>query len=73
METFNGDSSSVYVQDTFFSLSNLQPGRNYSISISAVAQGIESVERSIYQATSKLSRYKNSKLISFLFWLQISS
>ena len=49
----NGDSSSIYVEDTFFSLSNLQPGRNYSISISAVAQGIESVERPIYQATSK--------------------
>ena len=53
LETFNGDSSSVFVQDSFFSLSNLQPGRNYSISISAVSQGIESVERSIFQATRK--------------------
>lgn len=55
LETFNGDSSSVFVQDSFFSLSNLQPGRNYSISISAVSQGIESVERSIFQATRKLN------------------
>jgi hypothetical protein len=54
LETFNGDSSSVVVSDTYFSLSNLQPGRNYSLSISAVSQGIESVERSIFQATSKL-------------------
>ena len=55
LETINGDSSSVYTVDSSFSLSNLQPGRNYSISISAVSQGIESAERSIYQATSKFS------------------
>ena len=59
----NGDSSSIYVEDTFFSLSNLQPGRNYSISISAVAQGIESIERPIYQATSEY----NSIFISIYF------
>lgn len=59
LETFNGDSSSIIVQDTFFSLSNLQPGRNYSISISAVAgssavsQQVESVARSIFTATRK--------------------
>ena len=76
LETFNGDSpsvpgsrdqtldsSSVYTDDTFFSLSNLQPGRNYSISISAVSQGIESVARSIYQATSKII-FLSSKMIS---------
>ena len=59
--TFNGDSSSVYVEDTSFSLSSLQPGRNYSISISAVAgsadvsQEVESEKRTIYQATRKIS------------------
>ena len=57
---FNGDSSSVYVQDTSFSLQSLQPGRNYSISISAVAgssdvsQEVESNKRTIYQATRKI-------------------
>lgn len=55
LETFNGDSSSVYVPDTYFSLSNLQPGRNYSLSIRAVSKGIESVERSLYQATRPAS------------------
>ncbi len=52
LETFNGDSSSIYVLDPEFSLSNLQPGRNYSISIRAVAKGIESVEKSTTVATS---------------------
>lgn len=54
LETFNGDSSSVIVHDTYFPLSNLQPGRNYSISIKAVANGIESLERTITQATRKI-------------------
>ena len=53
LETFNGDSSSAVVHEPYFPLSNLQPGRNYSISIQAVANGIESVDRSIFQATSK--------------------
>ena len=53
LETFNGDSSSLFVPDPFVSLSNLQPGRNYSIAIQAVSKGIESVERSIFQATRK--------------------
>ena len=53
LETFNGDSSSVVVHEPYFALSNLQPGRNYSISIQAVANGIESVDRSIFQATSE--------------------
>ncbi len=58
LETFNGDSSSVYVADTYFSLSNLQPGRNYSLSISAVSKGVESLERTMYQATSKFLKLK---------------
>ena len=50
----NSDSSrSLEIAEEFFSLSNLQPGRNYSISVQAVSKGIESVERSIFQATSK--------------------
>ena len=53
LETFNGDSSSVVVHEPYFALSNLQPGRNYSISIQAVSNGIESVDRSIFQATSE--------------------
>ena len=57
-----GDSSSVYTDDTSFSLTNLQPGRNYSISISAVSHGIESVQRSIFQATSKLSKLIRNSL-----------
>ena len=62
-ELENGDSSSVYVTDTSFSLSSLQPGRNYSISISAVAgssdvsQEVESTKRTIYQATGKFGDF----------------
>ena len=52
-ELNTGDSSSIYVAEEYFSLSNLQPGRNYSISVQAVSKGIESVERSIFQATRK--------------------
>ncbi len=54
LETYNGDSRSMTVHDPYFALSNLMPGRNYSISIQAVSNGIESAERSIFQATSKL-------------------
>ena len=53
----NADSSNIYVAEEYFSLSNLQPGRNYSISVQAVSKGIESVERSLFQATSK--KHKN--------------
>ena len=62
----NGDSSSIYVEDTFFSLSNLQPGRNYTISISAVSQGIESVERLINLAidTEEIRQLKQEKATS---------
>ena len=64
---FNGDSSSVYVADTSFSLSSLQPGRNYSISISAVAgssdvsQEVESTKRTIYRATRKIGDFGFAK------------
>ena len=59
----NGVSSSVYVADTSFSLSSLQPGRNYSISISAVAgssdesQEVESTKRTIYKVARKIGNF----------------
>ena len=60
----NADSSSIYVAEEYFSLSNLQPGRNYSISVKAVSKGIESVERSLFQATRKINKiYHNNILI----------
>ena len=51
LETFNGDSSSLTVQEPQFSMDNLQPGRNYSIAVSAVSNGIQSVPSTLYQAT----------------------
>lgn len=53
LETFNGDSSYLTVPDPYFSLDNLNPGRNYSIAIQAVSKGIESIEQSLFQATRK--------------------
>ncbi|CAB4065344.1 PTPRB [Lepeophtheirus salmonis] len=56
LETFNGDSSSIEVGETSFSLDgNLQPGRNYSISIQAVSKGIASEQRILHQATRPAS------------------
>ena len=37
-------------------MDNLQPGRNYSISVKAVSNGIESIERTVFQATRKYRR-----------------
>ena len=54
----NADSSSIYVAEEYFSLSNLQPGRNYSISVQAVSKGIESVQRSLFQATRKYRNFE---------------
>jgi hypothetical protein len=34
-------------------MEQLQPGRNYSIAVKAVSNGIESLERRLFQATSK--------------------
>ena len=55
LETFNGDedSSSTVVSEPRFSLDQLQPGRNYSISVSAVSNNIESVPVAVFQATSR--------------------
>ena len=68
----NADSSSIYVAEEYFSLSNLQPGRNYSISVQAVSKGIESVQRSLFQATRKyrslISGLKSLHFASFLLY-----
>ena len=53
LEAFNGDSSSVLVETDSFAISKLQPGRNYSIAIKSVSNGMESIEKRFYQATSK--------------------
>ena len=50
---FNGDSSSVVVADTSFSMDQLQPGRNYSIAVAALSNNMESYAVPVYQATSK--------------------
>ena len=41
---FNGDSSSVTVEEPRFSIDKLQPGMNYSIVIRAVSNGMVSQE-----------------------------
>ena len=56
---FSGDSSSLAVTDTEFSLDQLQPGRNYSIAVAAVSNNMESLPVPVYQATSE--SYKNRK------------
>ena len=46
LETFNdedGESSSFLVSDTKFSMDQLQPGRNYSIAVSAVSNNTKSI------------------------------
>jgi len=55
LETFNGDSSSILVSDTKFSLDQLQPGRNYSIAVHAVSNNIESFALPVYKATKPSS------------------
>lgn len=52
VESFNGDSNSLYVEKAgTLLLESLLPGRNYSISVQAVSNGVESNETSLYQAT----------------------
>ena len=53
---FNGDSSSVTVEEPRFSIDKLQPGRNYSIAIKAVSNGMVSRATLYNLATSKISR-----------------
>ena len=70
LETFNGDSSSIIVQEARFSVDDLQPGRNYSIAVSAVSNGIESVASTLYQATSKYTSLKQGS--RDYFYLRLS-
>ena len=58
LETFNGDSSSITVTLAEFSMENLQPGRNYSIAVRAVSNGIESVSTTAFQATREYSSFR---------------
>ena len=50
----------MVVEDSRFSIDKLQPGRNYSIAIKAVSNGMESVEKRFYQATSKIRQFSES-------------
>jgi len=52
-EAFGGDVNSVLVEHPQFLMSSLFPGRNYSISIQAVSNSMESDQVQIFQATSK--------------------
>jgi cadherin 5 type 2 (VE-cadherin) len=54
VESFNGDNNSLYVEKAgTLLLESLLPGRNYSISVQAISNGMESNETSLYQATRK--------------------
>ncbi|CAG0893051.1 unnamed protein product [Darwinula stevensoni] len=53
--SFNGDSGSDIVTDTSFSLEKLLRGRNYSIAVQAISNGMESEERVIFQVTNPSS------------------
>jgi len=54
---FNGDSSSVLVEENYFSMNSLQPGRNYSIEVQAVSNTIESLGKKTHQATRPSSPF----------------
>jgi len=59
-----GDSSSVTVEDPRVYIGDLKPGRNYSIAIRAVSNGMES-EPTLYSlATSETTKATHSKLTS---------
>lgn len=52
VESFSGDNNSLFVEKAgTLVLESLLSGRNYSISVQAVSNGMESNETSIYQAT----------------------
>ena len=57
VETYNGDSNSVLVDkdQTSLSLESLLPGRNYSVTVQATSNGLDSNESNIFVATSKSS------------------
>ncbi|CAM1318251.1 Uncharacterised protein g6905 [Pycnogonum litorale] len=51
MDLFTGDSSVFVVRDKRFTLEQLLPGRNYSISVIAVSRDVESKPATIFQST----------------------
>ena len=64
--SFNTSSQLKTVQDPFFSLENLQPGRNYSISVRALSNNIESLAITVFQATRESSFTWSLFLVYFL-------
>ncbi|XP_066970280.1 tyrosine-protein phosphatase 10D-like isoform X2 [Macrobrachium rosenbergii] len=54
VETFNGDSRTKVVTDTV-DVNKLYPGRNYSLSVSAISNGVESEPTITYIATKPAS------------------
>ncbi|XP_076062887.1 protein tyrosine phosphatase 10D [Oratosquilla oratoria] len=54
VETFNGDSRSDYISETY-KITELYPGRNYSISVVALSKFVESDSTSMYFATRPAS------------------
>jgi receptor-type tyrosine-protein phosphatase beta len=55
VETYIGDrdTNSMIIEGTSAQLESLLPGRNYSITVQAVSNHVESNGSSIYQATSE--------------------
>ena len=49
---FNGDGSNVTVEEPRFYIDKLQPGRNYSIAIRAVSNGMVS-QATLYNLTTE--------------------
>jgi cadherin 5 type 2 (VE-cadherin) len=61
VESFNGDNNSLFVEKAgTLVLESLLSGRNYSISVQAISNGMESNETSIYQATREYTAYVTS-------------
>jgi len=52
LETQNSDRTIILVKEPEFSMDNLQPGRNYSIAVSAVSNRTESLSSIFNQATN---------------------
>ncbi|XP_076348974.1 tyrosine-protein phosphatase 10D-like isoform X1 [Tachypleus tridentatus] len=55
LEAFNSDGSVEVIQEMQYRVSNLLPGRNYSISVVAVSKGVHSEISLVYQATMPAS------------------
>ena len=63
MDTVNGENFSVTVKDAKFSLVDLHPARNYSITVKAISNGIESTASTFYHAVTTQSKKEESGLI----------